>query len=87
MLKPIGKRMIIEFVNQELKTKSGIILKDSSSKQEIIKAKVIEVSSEIKEISKGDFVYFSEYRVDKIKYNDIEYGILELENVLAKEID
>lgn len=85
MLKPIGKRVLVKIIDEVQKTKSGIILKDNSTKQEIIKAKVLEVSDEIDNIKKDDTIYFSEYRVEKIVFDEIEYGIIDLEHILAKE--
>lgn len=41
-----------------VQNKSGIILKDNSTKQEIIKAKVLEVSDEIDNIKRWYYIFF-----------------------------
>lgn len=52
MLKPIGERLLVKVIEYETKTKSGIILNDSATKQEITKARVIEISEDIKNIDR-----------------------------------
>ena len=41
MLKPIGERLLVKVIEYETKTKSGIILNDSETKQEIKIARFI----------------------------------------------
>lgn len=86
MIKPMGDRILVIKKENETKTKSGIILNDSSTNQEIYKGCIIEVSSNISELKKGEMVYFSKYKGENIKYNEEDYIILELKDVLAKEI-
>lgn len=86
MIKPMGDRILVKKLESETKTKSGIILNDSSTEQEIYKAVVIEVSGDVSEIEKNEIVYFSKYKGENIKYNEEEYIILQLKDVLAKEI-
>ncbi|WP_156416402.1 hypothetical protein [Caviibacter abscessus] len=42
-IKPLGNRVLVKTIKEISKTKSGIILSDSSTKQDIYTAKVIEV--------------------------------------------
>lgn len=58
---------------------------DSSTNDDLKKAKVIEVSSEIKNILKGDIVYFSKFKGENIKFEFSEYIIVEYKDILAKE--
>lgn len=87
MLKPIGERLLVKVIEYETKTKSGIILNDSATKQEITKARVIEISEDIKNIKKDEIVYFSKYKGENIKYDDVDYILIDLKDILAKELD
>lgn len=87
MLKPIGERLLVKVIEYETKTKSGIILNDSETKQEITKARVIEISEDIKNIKKDEIVYFSKYKGENIKYDEVDYILIDLKDILAKELD
>lgn len=91
MLKPLGERIIIEIVETEEKTASGIVLPDSA-KEKPQEGKVVAVGSgrltkdgervplEVKE---GDLVVFSKYAGTEVKYEGTEYLILREDDVLA----
>ena len=51
MLKPMGDRVLVIQLDYETKTKSGIILNDTT-KTEITKAKVVETSNDKENIKK-----------------------------------
>lgn len=84
-LKPLGDRILVKVVAEIKKTKSGIILSDSSTKQDIYTAKVIEVSDEVKNILKDDTVIFSKFKGENIRIDEVEYIIIETKDILAKE--
>lgn len=84
-LKPLGDRILVKVVAKITKTKSGIILSDSSTKQDIYTAKVIEVSDEVKNILKDDTVIFSKFKGENIRIDEVEYIIIETKDILAKE--
>ncbi|PID67064.1 MAG: co-chaperone GroES [Fusobacteriales bacterium] len=86
MIKPLGNRILVKVLEELNKTKSGIILKDSSTKSDIHEAVVIEISDEIKNINIDDKVYFSKFKGENLRIDENEYIILELKDVLAKEI-
>lgn len=86
MIKPLGERILVHIIEEKRTTKSGIILKDSSTKSDINKALVIAVSDEVKTILKEDKVYFSKFKGEIIKIDEEEYIILDLKDVLCKEI-
>lgn len=91
MLKPIGERIVIELVESEEKTASGIVLPDSA-KEKPQEGKVVAVGSgrltkdgervplEIKE---GDRIIFSKYAGTEVKYEGKEYLVLREDDVLA----
>ncbi|MBE2989139.1 co-chaperone GroES [Sneathia sp. DSM 16631] len=84
MLKPMGDRVLVIQLDYETKTKSGIILNDTT-KTEITKAKVVETSNDKENIKKDDIVYFSKYKGESIKYDEKEYMLVEIKDILAKE--
>lgn len=84
MLKPMGDRVLVIQLDYETKTKSGIILNDTT-KTEITKAKVVETNNDKENIKKDDIVYFSKYKGESIKYDEKEYILVEIKDILAKE--
>ena len=91
MLKPIGDRIIIELVQSEEKTASGIVLPDSA-KEKPQEGKVVAVGSGrvlesgervALEVAAGDSVIFSKYAGTEVKYDGKEYLILKEADVLA----
>ncbi|MBM7094783.1 co-chaperone GroES [Bacillus sp. H-16] len=91
MLKPLGDRLVIELVEQEEKTASGIVLPDSA-KEKPQEGKVVaagmgrvtdngeRVALEVKE---GDNIIFSKYSGTEVKYEGKEYLVLRESDVLA----
>lgn len=91
MLKPLSDRIVIELVEEEEKTASGIVLPDSA-KEKPQEGKVVAVGSGrvtdngekvAMEVSQGDSVIFSKYAGTEVKYDGQEYLILRESDVLA----
>ncbi|ADU28655.1 co-chaperone GroES [Evansella cellulosilytica] len=91
MLKPLGDRIVIELVEQEEKTASGIVLPDSA-KEKPQEGKVVAVGTGrvtengervALEVSEGDAIIFSKYAGTEVKYEGKEYLILRESDVLA----
>ncbi|MFE7065006.1 co-chaperone GroES [Sutcliffiella sp. NPDC057660] len=91
MLKPIGDRLVIELVQSEEKTASGIVLPDSA-KEKPQEGKVVAVGTGrvldsgervALEVSQGDSIIFSKYAGTEVKYEGKEYLILKETDVLA----
>lgn len=91
MLKPLGDRIIIETVEKEEKTTSGIVLPDSA-KEKPQEGRVVAVGSGrltdngervAPEVAEGNSVIFSKYAGTEVKYDDKEYLILREDDVLA----
>ncbi|MCM3088434.1 chaperonin GroES [Bhargavaea ginsengi] len=91
MLKPLGDRIIIELIEAEETTSSGIVLPDSA-KEKPQEGKVIAVGTgryldngtkvEL-EVKEGDRIIFSKYAGTEVKYGGEEYLILRENDVLA----
>ncbi|MFC4389350.1 co-chaperone GroES [Gracilibacillus marinus] len=91
MLKPLGDRVIIEVVEQEEKTASGIVLPDSA-KEKPQEGKVVAVGSGrvtdngekiALEVNEGDLIIYSKFAGTEVKYQGKEYLILRESDILA----
>lgn len=91
MLKPLGNRVIIEKVEQEQTTKSGIVLTDSA-KEKSNEGKIIAVGAGrilengtrvAPEVKEGDSVVFQQYAGTEVKRGDDTYLILNEDDILA----
>ncbi|PWU66539.1 MULTISPECIES: co-chaperone GroES [Gracilibacillus] len=91
MLKPLGDRVIIELVEQEEKTASGIVLPDSA-KEKPQEGKVVAVGSGrvtengekvALEVEEGNNIIFSKFAGTEVKYEGKEYLILRESDILA----
>ena len=91
MLKPLGDRIIIELVELEEKTASGIVLPDTA-KEKPQEGKVIAVGTGrvldngervALEVSVGDRIIFSKYAGTEVKYEGKDYLILRESDILA----
>ena len=91
MLKPLGDRVVIELVESEEKTASGIVLPDSA-KEKPQEGKVMAVGTGrildngervALEVAVGDRIIFSKYAGTEVKYQSTEYLILRDSDILA----
>jgi chaperonin GroES len=94
-LKPLGDRLIVEVLDEEELTVSGIVLPDTA-KEKPQRGKVLAVSPGARnqetgeyvqmEVAQGDEVIFSTYGGSEIKLGTDEVLILRESDVLAKVI-
>jgi chaperonin GroES len=91
LLKPLGDRVIIELVESEEKTASGIVLPDSA-KEKPQEGRVVAVGTGrvldngervALEVSTGDRIIFSKYSGTEVKYEGNEYLVLRENDILA----
>jgi chaperonin GroES len=91
LLKPLGDRIVIELVESEEKTASGIVLPDSA-KEKPQEGKVVAVGTGrvldngervALEVSAGDRIIFSKYAGTEVKYEGNEYLIVRENDILA----
>ncbi|MBO4401935.1 MAG: co-chaperone GroES [Selenomonadaceae bacterium] len=91
MVKPLGDRIIIEVAEVELKTKSGIIMPETSKEKPqkgkvvaVGKGKVLDNGTRLEpEVKVGDEVIFNKYAGSEIKIDDKEYLVIRESDVLA----
>ncbi|WP_044893076.1 co-chaperone GroES [Bacillus alveayuensis] len=91
MLKPLGDRVVIELIETEEKTASGIVLPDTA-KEKPQEGKVVAVGTGrvldsgervAPEVAVGDRIIFSKYAGTEVKYDGKEYLILRESDILA----
>lgn len=83
MIKPLGERVLIELVEQEEKTASGIVLPDSA-KEKPQEGKVVAVGKDAEdELKVDDRVIYSKFAGTEVKYEGKEYLILSKMDILA----
>ncbi|MCA0970430.1 co-chaperone GroES [Halobacillus litoralis] len=91
MLKPLGDRIVIELIEEEQTTASGIVLPDSA-KEKPQEGKVVAVGTGritdngekvALEVAEGDRVIYSKFAGTEVKYEGNEYLIIRENDVLA----
>ena len=93
-LKPLGDRLIVEVLEEEETTFSGIVLPDTA-KEKPQRGKVLAVGPGSRDdngkfvamdLAEGDEIVFSKYGGTEIKVGTDEYLILRESDVLAKVV-
>ena len=93
-LKPLGDRLIVEVLEEEETTVSGIVLPDTA-KEKPQRGKVLAVGPGPRDedgehiamdVEEGDEIVFSKYGGTEIKVGTEEYLILRESDVLAKVV-
>jgi chaperonin GroES len=91
MLKPLGDRVVIELVESEEKTASGIVL-PGTAQEKPQEGKVVAVGAGrvldngervAVEVSVGDRIIFSKYSGTEVKYQGAEYLVLRESDIVA----
>ena len=80
--KPLGKRILVERLEEDTKTSSGIIIPDNA-KEKPLMGVVKAIGSEVKDVKVNDKVVFGKYSGTEVKLEGTEYLILKLEDVLG----
>ncbi|OBV29521.1 co-chaperone GroES [Helicobacter sp. CLO-3] len=83
--KPLGERVLVERLEEESKTSSGIIIPDNA-KEKPLMGKVIAISKKVaddKLLKEGETIVFGKYAGSEIKLDSKEYIVLEIKDVLG----
>lgn len=83
--KPLGERVLVERLEEDTKTSSGIIIPDNAKEKPlmgIVKAVSEKVKSD-KALKENDKVVFGKYKGTEIKLDSKEFIVLELEDILG----
>jgi chaperonin GroES len=91
LLRPLGDRIVIELIEAEEKTASGIVLPDSAKEKpqegNVVATgtgRVLENGTRVElDVKEGDRIIFSKYSGTEVKYENNDYLILRESDVLA----
>jgi len=90
-IKPLQDRIIVKRIEEEEKTKGGIIIPDSA-KEKPMEGEVIAVGSgkvldngtkQPLEVKEGDRILFGKYAGTEVKINDVEHLIMREDDILG----
>ena len=81
-IKPLGERVLIEQIEAETKTASGLIIPDSAQEKPL-QAKVIAIGEEVKTLKEGDTVLYAKFTGTELNLDNKNYLMLELSDILA----
>ncbi|QKG29554.1 co-chaperone GroES [Campylobacter sp. RM16187] len=79
---PLGKRVLVERLEDVKTTATGIIIPDNA-KEKPLSGKVLAVGSEVECIKAGDDVVFGKYAGTEITLEGKTYLVLNLDDVLG----
>tara|TARA_R110000744_G_scaffold233613_1_gene351549 strand:+ start:358 stop:615 length:258 start_codon:yes stop_codon:yes gene_type:complete len=83
-MKPIGKYIVIQTIEEQLKTKSGILLTATDAEEfRYKKGKVIKPGTNVNEISEEDIIYFDKSAGFSLLLNDISYTVITERDVVV----
>ncbi len=91
MIKPLGDRVVIQVLEGELTTKSGIVLPDTAKEKpqegEVVAVGIGKVLDHGKrasmDVKAGDKIIFSKYAGTEVKIDGKEYLIVSERDILA----
>lgn len=91
MIKPLGDRVVIEVMEGDLKTASGIVLPDTAKEKPqegtvvaVGEGKVLENGQRVApDVKAGDKIIFSKYAGTEVKADGKEYLIVSERDILA----
>lgn len=84
-IKPMDDRVLVEIVEEESKTASGIIIPDSAKEKPTMGTVVaVGTDEDLKELVKeGDKILFGKYGGEDISLNGNDYKIIQRSDILA----
>jgi len=81
-IKPLGERVLIEQIEAETKTASGLIIPDSAQEKPL-QAKVVAIGEDVKTLKKGDTVLYPKFTGTELNIDNKNYLMLEISDILA----
>ncbi len=84
-IKPMDDRVLVELVEEESKTASGIIIPDTAKeKPNMGKVVAVGTDEDLQEYVKvGDKILFGKYGGEEITYDGVDYKIVQRGDILA----
>ena len=84
-IKPMDDRLVLELIEKEERTSSGIIIPDTAKEKPII-GRVVAVGTDEdlqEKVKVGDKVLFAKYGGEEINFDNKDYKIVQRSDVLA----
>lgn len=81
MLRPIKNNVIVELIDKEKVTSSGIVL-PSADPVEANKGKVVSLGPDVEMVKGGDMVLPNWNAARQIKYNEFEYYVVSEDDIV-----
>lgn len=83
-LKPIGKYILVQTVEQEIETDSGLLLSaEDASSFRYKRGNVVKVGTDVTAISDGDEIYYDKVSGHSMVIDKVKYTIIEERNVVV----
>jgi co-chaperonin GroES (HSP10) len=83
-MKPIGKYIVIQTIEEEIKTKSGLILSgDDANQMRYKRGVVVEPGTDVNVIDSGDEIYYDKGHGFTMMINDTQYTIIRESDVVV----
>lgn len=79
---PLGKRVLVERIEEATTTASGIIIPDNA-KEKPSQGKVVAVSSEVENVAAGETVVFGKYAGSELTLDGAKYLVIETDDLLG----
>jgi co-chaperonin GroES (HSP10) len=81
LLRPIKNNVIVELIDKEKVTSSGIVL-PSADPVEANKGKVVSLGPDVEMVKEGDMVLPNWNAARQIKYNEFEYYVVSEDDIV-----
>ncbi len=85
-MRAIGKYIIIHPIEEEIKTKSGLILSGEDANQfRYKKGKVVEPGTDVPNIKAGDIIYYDKAHGFTMIIQEVQYSVIQERDVVVVE--
>ena len=83
-MKPIGKNIIIQTIDEQIKTESGLLLSSEDANQlRYKKGLIVKSGTEVGSIQEGDTIYYDKRSGYSMIINDEQYTIIQEKDVVV----
>ncbi len=83
-MKPIGKNIIIQTIDEQIKTESGLLLSSEDANQlRYKKGLIVKSGTDVASIKQGDTVYYDKRSGYSMIINDEQYTIIQEKDVVV----
>ena len=79
---PLGKRVLVQRLEEATTTASGIIIPDNA-KEKPSQGTVISVSTEVENVATGDVVVFGKYAGNELTIDGKSYLVIEIDDLFG----